>query len=309
MSHAEYPRTAGGTGFQARLRQLVPVFVLAPSIIATLVYVFGFTSWTMYISLSDSTLLPSYSYAGWKSYASLWTNRPWIVAYTNLFFFSLFYVIATTAIGLLLAVLIDQKVRGERFWLAIFLYPLAVSFIVTGTVWQWIYNPGTGLEALMHSFGWTSFKFNWIADRNKAIWVVIITGVWQAAGFAMALFLAGLRSVDQDLVKAASIDGASMFRTYRKVVLPAIGPIFIAVLVVLLQFAIKTFDLAIALTDSGPGIATIFPATMAYQLMFQRGQIAMGAAASMMVLAALALVLIPYAIYLVWRRNREKANG
>ena len=162
-------------------------------------------------------------------------------------------------IGLLLAILIDQRVRGESVWRTIYLYPLAVSFVVTGTVWSWLFNPTSGIEFLVRSLGWTDFKFAWITNRDLAIYTVVITGIWQASGFAMALFLAGLRSVDQDLIKAAQIDGASMARIYRRIVIPAIRPIFIAVLVVLLQFAIKTFDLVVALTNGGPGISTDLP--------------------------------------------------
>ncbi len=300
---------AGGTSFGEKLRRWVPIMVLAPSLIASFVYVFVFSGWTLYISLSDSTLLPTYGFKGLQPYMDLWANRRWGVAYSNLFYFSAFYVIAAMGVGLLLALLIDQKVRAESFWRTMFLYPLAVSFIVTGTVWQWLYNPTSGFEFLMKSLGWADFQFALTTDRKNAIWAIIITGIWQSSGFAMALFLAGLRSVDGDIVKAAQIDGASTFRTYRKVILPSIAPIFIAVAVVLLQFAIKTFDLAVALTNSGPGISTTFPATYVYDLMFQRGEIAEGAAAAMMILAALAVVLVPYSLYLVWRRRRELNRG
>ena len=292
-----------------RLTQWLPVIVLAPSLFATFVYVFGFTAWTFYISLSNSSLLPSYDFVGFEHYVTLWSNRRWNIAYTNLFIFGVLYVIGTMAIGLLLAILIDQRVRGEAVWRTIYLYPLAVSFVVTGTVWSWLFNPTSGIEFFVRSFGWTSFSFSWTTNRNLAIYAIVVTGIWQASGFAMALFLAGLRSVDQDLVKAAQIDGASMGRIYRRVVIPAIGPIFAAVLVVLLQFAIKTFDLAIALTGGGPGIATTFPAIYVYDLMFQRGQIAEGATAAIMILLALAVVLIPYSLWRVWSHRRESGNG
>jgi glucose/mannose transport system permease protein len=180
---------------------------------------------------------------------------------------------------------------------------------VTGTVWRWLMNPSTGVEAVMHSFGWTSFKFDWIIQRDMAIYTVVITGIWQASGFVMALFLAGLRSVDPDLVKAAQIDGAGMPRIYRKILLPAITPIFVAVLVVLLQFAIKTFDLVLAMTSGGPGIATTVPAIYVYDLMFQRGQMAEGAAGAIMILAALALVLVPYTIWMNLRQRGETRHG
>jgi glucose/mannose transport system permease protein len=285
----------------------LPILLLAPSLLASLIYVFGFTIWTFYISLSDSTQLPSYNFVGFDSYVHLWANRRWNIAYGNLFLFSGFYVVGAMVIGLLLAILIDQRVRGESVWRTIFLYPLAVSFVVTGTVWKWLFSPDAGLQFLVNKLGWESFHFALTTDRKYAIYSIIITGIWQSSGFAMALFLAGLRSIDQDLVKAAQIDGAGPFLTYRKVLLPVIAPIFLAVAVVMLQFAIKTYDLVVALTHGGPGISTTFPAIYVYDLMFQRGQIAEGAAAAIMMVAALAVVLVPYALYLV--RQRNKAAG
>lgn len=303
------PVPAPARPWRDRIGTLVPVLVLAPSLAASFIYVFMFTAWTLYLSLSTSSLLPSYGFAGLENYVSLWSNRRWNIAYTNLFFFSGFYILGSMAVGLLLAILIDQRVRAEALWRTIFLYPLAVSFIVTGTVWSWLYNPVDGIQALVRSLGWSDFSFALTADRNYAIYAVIITGVWQSSGFAMALFLAGLRSVDPDLVKAAQIDGASTFRTYRKVVLPTIAPIFVAVAVIQIQFAIKTFDLVAALTRGGPGISTTFPAIYVYDLMFQRGQIGEGAAAAIMMLAALAVVLVPYSFWVVWRRRKESGHG
>jgi len=287
-----------------RLSERLPIIVLAPSLLATFVYVFVFSVWTVYISLSNSSLLPTYDFVGFGHYAELWSNRRWHIAYTNLFVFGVLYVVGAMMIGLLLAILIDQRVRGESVWRTIYLYPLAISFVVTGTVWSWLYNPDTGFDALFHGLGWTDFKFGWSNDRNRAIYLVVITGIWQSSGFAMVLFLAGLRSVDQDLIKAAQIDGASMSRIYRRIMLPGIRPLFIAVMVVLLQFAIKTFDLVLALTNGGPGISTTVPAIYVFDFMFQRGQIAEGAAAAVMILLALAGVLVPYAMWTVWRRNR-----
>ena len=292
-----------------RLTAMLPQLVLAPSLFATFVYVFVFCGWTVWISLSNSTLMPDYTLSGFHHYAELWTNRRWSIAYTNLFLFSSLYVIGAMAIGLTLAILIDQRVRAEALWRTIYLYPLAVSFVVTGTVWRWLLSPSTGIESVIRQLGWASFKFDWLVQRDMAIYTVVITGIWQASGFVMALFLAGLRSVDPDLVKAAQIDGANMPRIYRRIILPAIGPIFIAVLVVLLQFAIKTFDLVIALTGGGPGIATTVPAIYVYDLMFQRGQMAQGAAAAIMIFLALSLVLVPYTIWTNWRQRREVVRG
>ena len=301
-------RTTGLTparpGWRETLAGWTPILVIAPSLLASFVYVFVFTGWTLYISLSNSSLLPTYGFVGLKPYFDLWSNSRWQLSYANLLYFSAFYVVISALLGLGLAIAIDARVKFESVFRTIFLYPLAVSFAVTGAVWRWLYSPDAGIEYFVRGFGWTDFTFRLTTDRNLAIYAIIATGVWQSSGFAMALFLAGLRSVDQDLVKAAQIDGASRFRIYRKVVLPSIAPIFIAVAVVLLQFAIKTFDLVMALTTGGPGIATSFPATYVYDLMFQRGQIAIGAAASIMMLAALAIVLVPYALWSVWRANR-----
>ncbi|MGN6101322.1 MAG: carbohydrate ABC transporter permease [Devosia sp.] len=297
-----------GPSWRQRLTDAVPFIVLIPSVIATLIYVFIFTGWTVYISLTKSSMFPVAAFQGPKAYSDLWANARWNIAYHNLFLYSVLYVIGAMAIGLTLAILIDQKVRAESVWRTIFLYPLAVSFVVTGTVWGWLYSPDTGIQMLVRSLGWSNFSFALTTSRDTAIYAIVITGIWQSSGFAMALFLAGLRAVDPDIVKAAQIDGAGPFRTYAKVILPTIAPIFVAVIVVLLQFAIKTFDLVVALTAGGPGLATTFPALYVYDMMFQRGQIAQGAAAAIMILAALAVVLVPYALWLVWRRRREARN-
>jgi glucose/mannose transport system permease protein len=289
-----------------KLRVWIPRMAIAPGALASLIYVFGFTLWTLYISVSNSTMLPTYRLIGLKPYFDLWSNERWKVAYGNLFYFSAFYVVLALAVGLALAIAIDQRVKGEAVWRTIFLYPLAVS-VVTGTIWSWLYSPDAGIEFLVRSLGWHDFTFRLITNRHTAIYAISATGIWQSSGFAMALFLAGLRSVDPDLVKAAQIDGAGPARIYRKVILPSIAPIFVAVAVVLLQFAIKTFDLVVALTGGGPGIATTFPANYVYDLMFQRGEIAVGAAAAIMMLAALAVVLLPYALWTVWRSRREAA--
>ena len=292
-----------------RLTDLMPHLVLTPTIIATLVYVVIFMGWTIYISFSNSTLLPDYNLAGFDHYVGLWQSRRWHIAYTNLFIFGVLYVLAATAMGLFLAILIDQRIRGENVFRTIFLYPIAVSFVVTGTVWRWILNPTTGIENFVHDLGWLGFQFGWVVDRDLAIYTIVMAAVWHASGFVMVLFLAGLRSVDQDLIKAAQIDGASNARIYRRIVLPSIRPIFIAVLVVLIQFAIKTFDLVLALTSGGPGIATTVPTIVVYDYMFQRGQMGQGAAAAIMMLLALTLVLVPYLLYLRWRSRREAAHG
>ena len=205
----------------------------------------------------------------------------------------------------ILAILLDLRIRGENVLRSIFLYPLAVSFVVTGTVWSWLLNPGLGIQKLVHDFGWTSFKFDWLIDRDMAIWTIVIAAIWQSSGFAMALFLAGLRSVDADLIKAAQIDGAGPWRMYRRVLLPTIWPIFVTVFVILLRSAITSFDLVRALTGGGPGISTMLPTLVVYDFMFQRSELGRGSAAAVLMLLSLVVVLAPYALFVRWRRQRQ----
>jgi glucose/mannose transport system permease protein len=267
--------------------------------------VVGFTFYTLWISFTPSTLVPDYGFVGLRNYSAMLATRNWKTAADNLVIYSTCFMVVTTALGLLLAVLIDQKLRGETVLRAIFLYPMAVSFVVTGVVWSWLLNPGLGIQKLVNEVGWTNFRFDWLIDGNRAIYTIVMAGAWQASGFAMALLLAGLRSVDGDLMKAAQIDGAGPLRTYRRIILPSIWPIFVAVFVVLLQFAIKTFDLAMALTGGGPGIATMLPSIVVYDFMFQRGYLGRGSAAAVMMLVYLLAVLVPYGLFRQWLSRRQ----
>ena len=283
--------------------RLAPHLAIWPPLLISCGYVIVFTFWTIGVSFTRSTLLPDYSWAGWRNYGAILASRNWQIAYGNLYIYSGCFVLLATLAGLLLAILIDQRIRGETVFRTIFLYPIAVSFVVTGTVWGWLFNPSIGVQKLMHDLGWSSFHFGWVIDRDMAIYAIVLAAVWHGSGFAMALFLAGLRSVDGDLLKAAQIDGAGAWRTYTRVVLPSIAPIFVAVLVILLQFAIKTYDLVVALTAGGPGLASVLPALVVYDFMFQRGELGRGSAAAVMLLASLAVVLLPYAAFGWWRRR------
>ena len=275
----------------------VPLLLAAGQIVA-------FALWTTWISFTSATLMPSGDWVGLKNYTSVLATRNWKIAFDNLLIFGFGFVILTALTGLLLAILLDQRIRGENVLRSIFLYPLALSFVVTGTAWSWLLNPGMGVQKLVNDWGWTSFRFDWLVDRDMAIWTIVIAGIWQSSGFAMALFLAGLRSVEADLIKAAQIDGAGPFRIYTRVILPSLWPIVIAVMVILIQTAIRTFDLVRALTGGGPGIATQLPALVVYDFMFQRGQLGRGSAAAVMMLLTLAAVLLPYFIWKYVQRRR-----
>lgn len=276
---------------------------------AAVAYVVGFTLWTVVISLTDSTLLPDYTFVGFKHYARLLSSRVWQVAYVNLVIYGLGFILGATGLGLLLAVLIDQKIRAENWLRTIYLYPMALSFVVTGTVWAWLLNPTIGIEHFARALGFAEFRFGWLVDRDMAIYTVVVAAVWQASGFAMALFLAGLRSLDADLYRAAAIDGASPTRMYLRIMVPAIWPIVVSVLVILLQTAIKTYDLVRALTAGGPGIATTLPTNVVYDYMFQRGLMGAGSAAAVMLLVSLLVVVLPYAAMRAWRNRARPAGG
>lgn len=272
----------------------LPRIVLAPSFAAVLIFVYGFILWTMYLSLTPSKFMPVLEIVGFDAYSRLWSQPSWWVALTNLAIFGTLYIGICIGLGLLLAILLDQKIRAEGVLRTVYLYPMALSFIVTGTAWKWILNPGLGLEKVMHEWGWTSFSFDWLVDPDFAIYTIVIAGVWQSAGFVMALFLAGLRGIDDSILKAAQIDGASLPRIYWRIIIPSLRPVFFSTLMVLSHLAIKSFDLVMALTAGGPGYATDMPATFMYTMAFSRGQIGLGAASATIMLATVAAIVVPY---------------
>ena len=251
-------------------------------------------AWNGYLSVSASRLLPNYEFVGLEQYARLWESERFRVALTNMAIFGALFLGGAMAIGLLLAILLDQKIRAEGVLRTIYLYPMALSFIVTGTAWKWILNPGLGLENVVRQWGWESFTFDWLVNPDKAIYCIVIAGVWQSAGFVMALFLAGLRGVDDSIIKAAQVDGASLPRIYWRIVLPALRPVVFSTLMIVSHLAIKSFDLVMALTAGGPGFATDLPATFMYAMAFSRGQIGQGAAAATVMLAIIAAIVVPY---------------
>lgn len=282
----------------------MPKLVLGPSVLISLVFVYGFVAVTGYLSFSKSRLMPNYKFAGLDRYAELFNNDVWWTSAKNLGWFAIPFIAVCIGLGLFLAILLDQKIRHEGALRAVFLYPMALSFIVTGTAWQWILNPGLGLEKIMHDWGWTGFSFNWLGDPDKAIFCIVIAAVWQSTGFVMALFLAGLRGVDAEIFKAAQVDGATLPTIYRKIVVPSMRPVFFSVLLILCHIAIKTFDLVVAMTAGGPGTSSSLPAIFMYTFSFNRGQLGVGAASSMMMLATVVAVLVPL-MYLESRSTRH----
>ena len=306
-SRARPPRLT----LRSRLGEALPKLVLAPSFIAVAVFVYGFIVWTIYLSFTNSKAFPSYAVTGPRAYDRLWrwtleSDPPssWYTSITNMAIFGVLYIALSLAIGLLLAILIDQKIRGESVLRPIYLYPMALSFIVTGVAWKWFLDPGLGLEQTLHHWGWTSFHFDWIKNKDRVIYTVVIAGVWQASGFVMAMFLAGLRGIDGEITKAAQIDGASSYQIYRRILIPMLRPVFLSAFIVLAHLAIKSYDLVVALTSGGPGGSAWLPSNFMYEYTFKRNEMAVGSASAVIMLIAISAIIIPY----LYSELRERAR-
>jgi glucose/mannose transport system permease protein len=276
------------------LERHMPKMVLAPSFVAILIFVYGFIFWTAWVSFTRSRLLPKYDLKGTIQYERLFASPRWDTAMDNLFIFGTLFIVVSMVLGLFLAILLDQKIRAEGALRTIYLYPMALSMIVTGTAWKWIMNPGLGIEATVRGWGFESFTFDWVVNPDKAIYAVVIAAVWQASGFVMALFLAGLRGVDEEIIKAAQVDGIPTWRIYSAIIIPSMAPIFLSAFIVLAHLAIKSFDLVIALTGGGPGYATDLPATYMYAMAFSRGDIGQAASSAMVMMGVVFAIVVPY---------------
>jgi len=297
--------------FRVLFRDALPKIVLAPSVAITMVFVYGFILWTTYLSFTNSKTFPSYALTGTRAYQRLWrwtfeTDPPssWYTSIANMAIFGFFYILLCLTIGLLLAILLNQNIRGEGVLRPIYLYPMALSFIVTGVAWKWFLDPGLGLEQTLHQWGWTSFHFDWIKNKDRVIYTVVIAGVWQSSGYIMAMFLAGLRGIDGEMMKAAQIDGASTFQLYRRIILPELRHVFLSAFIVLAHLAIKSYDLVVALTSGGPGGSAWLPANFMYEFTFKRNEMAIGSASAVIMLVAISAIIVPYLYNELREKNR-----
>ena len=272
----------------------LPKLLITPSALLVLVCVYGYIMFTVYLSFTASTILPNMEWNGTAAYTRLFALENWSVALGNLWVFASLYILIAMGIGLTLAILIDQKVRAESALRSVFLYPMALSFIVTGTAWKWLLDPGVGVEHSLKAMGIDNIPFDWIKSSEMAIYCVVIAAVWQTAGFVMAMFLAGLRGVDSEQINAARLDGAKTWQIYHRIIVPQLGPVFISAFVILAHMAIKSYDLVIALTNGGPGRSTWLPSVFMYQYTFTRNEMAVGAASSVLMLLGIGVVVLPY---------------
>jgi glucose/mannose transport system permease protein len=290
--------------FLDALQRWLPKLVVAPTFVLIVVGIYGYMLWTGVLSFTSSSFLPVYDFVGFEQYAKLMANDRWLTSSINLGIFGGLFILSCLVIGVVLAIFLDQRIRQEGAIRTIYLYPMALSMIVTGTVWKWILNPSLGLEKLMHDWGWTSFSFDWLVSSDMAIYTIVMAAVWQASGFVMALFLAGLRGVDSSIIRAARVDGASLPLIYWKIILPSLRPVFFSAVMVLAHIAIKSFDLVMAMTAGGPGYSTDLPAVFMYAHTFTRGQMGLGSASAMLMLGAILALIVPY----LYSELREKRH-
>ncbi|MYK30581.1 MAG: sugar ABC transporter permease [Boseongicola sp. SB0670_bin_30] len=276
-----------------------------PMILTALCVFVGGTLWTVVYSFTNSKLLPKAKWVGLDQYERLWNTNRWIVSIENLMIYGICSLIFSLVIGFVLAALLDQKIRFENTFRTIILYPFALSFIVTGLVWQWILNPDFGVQNIVRSLGWASFEFDPLYNQDIVIYGILIAGLWQGTGLIMVLMLAGLRGIDPEIWKAARVDGIPTWKTYIFIVIPMMRPVFITTLVLIASGIVRVFDLVVAQTSGGPGIASEVPAKYVYDTMFLRQNLGQGFAASTMMLLAVAIVIIPWAYLEFGSRKRD----
>ncbi|KVD30155.1 sugar ABC transporter permease [Burkholderia ubonensis] len=284
----------------------LPQFVISPAFAISLIFFYALALWVGVISMTDSHSLPAYTWAGLSNYVALWADDNWWVAVVNLLKFLPLAVGLPLVLGCFLAMLLDRRIRGEGVLRTIYLYPVALSFVVSGTIWRWLLAPDTGIQSWLQSAGFHDARFDWLISPDRAIYTLAIVSVWQSTGFVVALFMAGLRSIDDSIFKAAMIDGASLPRIYWRIVLPILRPTVFSAVMILLPAALRTFDLVVILTNGGPGRSSILPAYYMFDMFFHRDEMGQGAASGVILLMMCSVVVAPYLIT-EFRRHRVES--
>ena len=278
---------------------------MIPMALTVLLAYLGTMLWTARVSVSSSRTFPASDFVGASQYIRLFNNERWLLSLQNVAVYGVLFIAACLVIGFLLAVFIDQKVMAEGALRTIFLYPYAMSFVATGLIWQWILNPELGIQEVLHKMGFADARFDWIVDQDMAIYTIVIATVWQASGLVMALMLSGLRGVDEELWKAARIDGIPRWRVYVSIVLPMLGASVSTAFVLLFVMVVKVFDSVVAMTQGGPGTASEVPAKFIMDYLFGRANIGLASAASIVLLSTVLAIVAP--LYFV--HNRRAAKG
>jgi glucose/mannose transport system permease protein len=281
--------------FKQLIRGIMPVAALVPMAVVTLVAYLGATLWSIKVSLSSSRTMPTDTFVGLAQYVRLFDNERWMLSIENIAVYTVLFIAISLVLGFLLAAFIDQKVMAEGALRTIFLYPYAMSFVATGLIWQWMLTPNIGIEYAVRQMGFPDFIFDWIIDQDKVMYTIVIATVWQTAGLVMALLLAALRGIDEDIWKAARLDGVPVWRVYVSIVIPMISPAIATVFLLLSTASIKLFDSVVAMTQGGPGTASEVPAKFIMDHLFGRANIALASAGAVMLLVPVIVILAPYA--------------
>ena len=289
-------------------RNAMAWLALLPMALTALVAYLGTMVWSLQISFSSSRMLPKYDFVGLQQYERLFESTRWITSLENLALIALLFLFFCLLIGFLLAVFLDQNIRGEGLLRSIFLYPYAMSFIVTGLIWQWMLNPQLGIEKFVRDLGFDDFRFSWLVDPDRVVYAILIAAIWQASGLVMALMLAGLRGIDSELWKATRIDGIPAWRVYLSIVLPMLKPMIVTALVLLSLGVVKMYDVVVAMTGGGPGIASDVPAKFVMDNLFERANIGLAMAASSVLLLSALCIAMPF-IYAHYVRPQRPARG
>jgi len=273
---------------------LAAYLALLPMALTAVFAYLGTMLWTARVSLSDSRTFPSGDFVGVAQYIRLFHNARWLLSLQNIVVYGILFIAACMIIGLLLAIFIDQKVAAEGMLRAVFLYPYAMSFVATGLVWQWILNPELGIQELLHKMGFVHARFDWIVEQDTVVYTLVIATVWQASGLVMALLLAGLRGIDEEIWKASRIDGIPRWRVYLSIVIPMLTGSLSTAFVLLFVMVVKLYDAVVAMTQGGPGTASEVPAKFIMDYLFGRANIGLASAASMVLLASVLAILAPF---------------
>jgi glucose/mannose transport system permease protein len=285
-------------------RNLNAKIAAIPMMLTVIVVFVGCTVWTVIYSFTDSKLLPSQNFIGLAQYQRLFTTDRWNASITNLAVYGVLSLIFAFVVGFILAVLMDQKIRFENTFRTIFLYPFALSFIVTGIIWQWILDPGLGLPKVLQDWGLPGGGVSLLGNQNTVLIALVIAGLWQGTGLVMVLMLAGLRGIDGEIWKAARVDGIPAWRTYLFIVIPMMRGVFITTLVIVASGIVRVYDLVVAMTHGGPGFASEMPAKYVYDFMFQRSNLGQALAASTVMLVTVFIFLVPWAL-IEFRQKRS----
>jgi glucose/mannose transport system permease protein len=292
-----------------RWSRIVPQMALAPAVTVTLVAFVGSILWTVYLSFTRSRRLPDYAIdpSEWgRNYLRLFRDTGWTISLQNLIVLGLGSALAIV-LGFILAAMIDKEKRGESIFRTVFLYPLAVSLIVTGAAWRWMFNPTYGVEAVLHGVGLTWINFSWLARPDTAMYGIILAAIWQGSGFYMALMLAGLKSINSEIWSAAKLDGVPFWRLYGEIIIPMMKFTFITCAILLSLGVIKAYDLVVAMTGGGPGQSTYVPAYFTIQALSSSGNLGYAASAATMMLVITAIIFLPLVLISIWRRRRAEA--